>query len=99
MALNMPFAGRATDVALSRAAKRDVPKSLFSQPQRSCRRQARIEITDICVCGLPCGPRGSASLQFGEAVMKIPRRQLLHLAVAAAALPALSRFASAESYP
>jgi tripartite-type tricarboxylate transporter receptor subunit TctC len=31
--------------------------------------------------------------------MKIPRRQLLHLAVAAAALPASSRFASAKSYP
>jgi len=31
--------------------------------------------------------------------MKIPRRQFLHLAAAAAMLPALSRFASAESYP
>jgi tripartite-type tricarboxylate transporter receptor subunit TctC len=31
--------------------------------------------------------------------MKIPRRQFLHLAAAAATLPALSRFASAESYP
>ena len=31
--------------------------------------------------------------------MKIPRRQFLHLAAAAAMLPALSRFATAESYP
>ena len=31
--------------------------------------------------------------------MQVPRRQFLHLAAAAAALPALSRFASAESYP
>jgi len=31
--------------------------------------------------------------------MKVPRRRLLRLAVAAATLPALSRFASAESYP
>jgi len=31
--------------------------------------------------------------------MKIPRRQFLHLAAGAAMLPALSRFASAESYP
>jgi len=31
--------------------------------------------------------------------MKVPRRQLLRLAVAAATLPALSRFASAKSYP
>ena len=31
--------------------------------------------------------------------MHIPRRQFLHLAAAAATLPALSRFASAQSYP
>jgi tripartite-type tricarboxylate transporter receptor subunit TctC len=31
--------------------------------------------------------------------MNVPRRQLLRLAMAAASLPALSRFASAESYP
>ena len=31
--------------------------------------------------------------------MKVPRRQFLHLAAAAATLPALSRFASAQSYP
>src|SRR5262245_63933807 len=31
--------------------------------------------------------------------MKLPRRQFLHLAVAAAALPAASRFAWAQAYP
>ncbi len=31
--------------------------------------------------------------------MRLPRRQFLHLAVAAAALPALSRIASAQTYP
>ena len=31
--------------------------------------------------------------------MKLPRRQFLHLAVGAAALPAVSRFARAQSYP
>jgi tripartite-type tricarboxylate transporter receptor subunit TctC len=41
----------------------------------------------------------SACHQFGEAAMKVPRRQFLHLAAAAATLPALSRFASAQSYP
>jgi tripartite-type tricarboxylate transporter receptor subunit TctC len=41
----------------------------------------------------------SACQQFGEAAMKLPRRQFLHLAAAAATLPALSRFASAQSYP
>src|SRR5262244_2156383 len=31
--------------------------------------------------------------------MKLPRRQFLHLAAGAAALPAVSRLASAQSYP
>src|SRR5258708_2956397 len=31
--------------------------------------------------------------------MKLPRRQFLHLAAGAAALPAVSRFASAQTYP
>ena len=31
--------------------------------------------------------------------MKLPRRQFLHLAVGAAALPAASRFAWAQAYP
>jgi tripartite-type tricarboxylate transporter receptor subunit TctC len=31
--------------------------------------------------------------------MKLPRRQFLHLAAGAAALPAMSRFAWAQAYP
>jgi tripartite-type tricarboxylate transporter receptor subunit TctC len=31
--------------------------------------------------------------------MKLPRRQFLHLAAAAAALPAVSRIARAQAYP
>jgi hypothetical protein len=31
--------------------------------------------------------------------MKLPRRQFLHLAAGAAALPAVSRIASAQAYP
>jgi tripartite-type tricarboxylate transporter receptor subunit TctC len=31
--------------------------------------------------------------------MKLPRRQFLHLAAGAAALPAVSRFAWAQAYP
>ena len=31
--------------------------------------------------------------------MKLPRRNFLHLAAGAAALPAASRFAGAQSYP
>jgi tripartite-type tricarboxylate transporter receptor subunit TctC len=34
-----------------------------------------------------------------ERVMKLPRRQFLHLAAGAAALPAMSRFARAQTYP
>jgi tripartite-type tricarboxylate transporter receptor subunit TctC len=34
-----------------------------------------------------------------ESAMKLPRRRFLHLAAGAAALPALSRVASAETYP
>src|SRR5258707_1975710 len=42
---------------------------------------------------------GSACQHFGEAAMKVTRRQFLHLAAAAATLPALSRLACAQSYP
>ena len=35
----------------------------------------------------------------GEATMKLPRRQFLHLAAGAAALPAVSRIAWAQAYP
>jgi hypothetical protein len=31
--------------------------------------------------------------------MKLPRRQFLHLAAGAAALPAMSRIATAQAYP
>src|SRR5262245_49288546 len=34
-----------------------------------------------------------------EVAMKLPRRQFLHLAAGAAALPAVSRFAWAQTYP
>jgi len=37
--------------------------------------------------------------QFGKEVMKLPRRQFLHLAAGAAALPAVSRNARAQAYP
>src|SRR5262245_65475452 len=36
---------------------------------------------------------------IGRDRMKLPRRQFLHLAAGAAALPAVSRFASAQGYP
>jgi tripartite-type tricarboxylate transporter receptor subunit TctC len=36
---------------------------------------------------------------MGQHAMKLRRRQFLHLAAGAAAVPALSRFASAQAYP
>src|SRR6516164_581188 len=54
------------------------------------------------------GPRGGCNTLVGwcrktvsgEGTMKIPhRRQFLHLAAGAAALPAISRIALAQSYP
>jgi Tripartite tricarboxylate transporter family receptor len=51
-------------------------------------------------CCRNCGPvLRSACRHFQEAGMKLPRRQFLHLTAAAAALPAVSRFAGAQSYP
>ena len=35
----------------------------------------------------------------GEATLKLPRRNFLHLAAGAAALPAVSHFAWAQAYP
>jgi tripartite-type tricarboxylate transporter receptor subunit TctC len=47
-----------------------------------------------------CGPvLGSACRHFHEAAMKLLRRQFLCLTTAAAALPVVSRFAGAQSYP
>src|SRR5213079_3034081 len=42
-------------------------------------------------------PRRSADC--GGSIMKLPRRTFLHLAVGAAALPAVSRIAQAQAYP
>jgi Tripartite tricarboxylate transporter family receptor len=43
--------------------------------------------------------RRAAGFFREEAPMKLPRRQFLHLAAGAAALPAVSRFAYAQAYP
>ena len=42
--------------------------------------------------------RTSPAIQRGM-LMKLPRRQFLHLAAGAAALPAVSRIARAQTYP
>src|SRR5262245_34630216 len=40
-----------------------------------------------------------ASMFFGRNAMKLPRRQFLHLAAGAVALPTVSRLALAQAYP
>src|SRR5262249_2080794 len=42
---------------------------------------------------------GSRLASQGSNMMKLPRRNFLHLAAGAAALPAVSRFAFAQAYP
>jgi tripartite-type tricarboxylate transporter receptor subunit TctC len=46
-----------------------------------------------------CAQGPHAGIFQEESAMKLPRRRFLHLAAGAAALPALSRVASAETYP
>ena len=60
------------------------------KPKSGARRSAR-----------PTSRRNEASLQrhSEKDVMKLPRRQFLHLAAGAAALPAVSRIARAQAYP
>src|SRR5262245_16522302 len=49
---------------------------------------------------LPARTRGSTeNAEAGLATVKLPRRNFLHLAAGAAALPAVSRIASAQAYP
>jgi tripartite-type tricarboxylate transporter receptor subunit TctC len=63
----------------------------FFQRQQSCRRQASIFIHTSAIHAL-------AALVL-EAFMQLARRQFLHLTAGAAALPAVSRIAWAQTYP
>src|SRR5262249_13659926 len=49
--------------------------------------------------GCSLSPKRSSNDVKGGSRMKLPRRQFLHLAAGAAALPAVSRFAWAQAYP
>src|SRR5262249_31284928 len=93
--------GWGCSVLPSRPTQRDVPKSpLFSRqadvpsagiPLRpSCAVYPRSRRAPAPICARASG-RGTP--------MKLPRRQFLHLAAGAAALPAVSRFAWAQAYP
>src|SRR5262249_45001012 len=48
---------------------------------------------------IPAAPARWGKAREGGFKMKLPRRQFLHLAAAAAALPAVSRSEQAQSYP
>jgi tripartite-type tricarboxylate transporter receptor subunit TctC len=54
-------------------------------------------LTETITCGTSTGTANPRDA--GENAMKIPRRQFLHLATGAAALPAVSRIAMAQTYP
>jgi tripartite-type tricarboxylate transporter receptor subunit TctC len=71
-----------------------VPNPDLFQQQRWCHRPARISILKSICC-----KRNGAWPMFCGGVMKLPRREFLHLAAGAAALPAASRIARAQAYP
>src|SRR5437016_2893798 len=48
---------------------------------------------------MPGDRRNGVTTNSAGAIMKFPRRQFLHLAAGAAALPAVSRIARAQTYP
>src|SRR5262249_47002458 len=88
-----PSAFWTRDVDLFASCQQDVPKSSF-QRQRSCRRRASgLRRTNFELAFV-------SSLGRREKTMKLPhRRQFMHLAAGAAALPAMSRIARAQAYP
>jgi tripartite-type tricarboxylate transporter receptor subunit TctC len=55
------------------------------------------ELEHLYFVGGPSAPR--TGIFEGGQIMKLPRRQFLHLAAGAAALPAMSRVARAQTYP
>jgi tripartite-type tricarboxylate transporter receptor subunit TctC len=68
-----------------------VPKPSF-QRQRPCRRRAPTFINHLCTFT-------RHALTSGIQMMKLPRRKFLHLATGAAAVPAVSYVAWAQTYP
>jgi tripartite-type tricarboxylate transporter receptor subunit TctC len=68
---------------------------LFSSPESAGDRHNR-KPNYVCAMG---DIRAYAYVRAGATVMKLPRRQFLHLAAGAAALPAVSRIAGAQTYP
>src|SRR6516225_4738296 len=89
-ARGLPTWGRRFFPASSRCRRRSAP---FTRPKlRSGGRSSRPRISRE-------NKSGSRLAFQGSNMMKLPRRQFLHQAVGAAALPAVSRMARAQAYP
>jgi tripartite-type tricarboxylate transporter receptor subunit TctC len=82
--------------------------SLISEPPGTCRRSLNFNGRRLCrrpanffdqtYCRRQPGRLHDVPLSLGR-TMKLPRRQFLHLAAGAGALPSLARFAWAQTYP
>src|SRR5215475_2301852 len=89
-ARGLPTWGRRFFPASSRRRRRSAP---FTRPKlRSGGRSSRPRTSRE-------NKSGSRLAFQGSNMMKLPRRNFLHLAAGAAALPAVSRFAFAQAYP
>jgi hypothetical protein len=94
-----PSRTHVNNVISPQSCQRDVPKVARFLRQRWCRRPAEIVASRFCSLGAVDAPNRS-HVNFEEHDMKPPhRRQFLHLAAGAVAIPAVSRSASAQTYP
>jgi tripartite-type tricarboxylate transporter receptor subunit TctC len=75
-----------------------VPEVLKFQRQRKCPPAGKQSLKLAVICFVD-HPRASARHNNLGGIMKFPRRQFLRLAAGAAVVPAVSRIASAQSYP
>jgi len=74
----------------------DIPQILR---QRLCPRRACVSKINIDIWSRASSASGGGAQAREASPMRLPRRKLLHLAAGAAALPAVSRVACAQSYP
>src|ERR1700737_5025281 len=74
----------------------DIPQILR---QRLCPRRACVSKINIDIWSRASSASGGGAQAREASPMRLPRRKLLHLAAGAAALPAVSRVAWAQSYP
>ena len=81
------------------SCKRDVPKSSRKRAVRMPSAGADNPKNQFLRMVGPLGRLRDSLSSCGEGAMKFPRRQFLHLAAGAAALPVASRVARAQTYP